>query len=202
MPIRGAMHGAASNARDLRPKNIVCHGNSLTAGASASIPYPAALATLRPSDTITNAGTSGIETPALTAEFSTVVNPLKSGTKRNIVVMWEFINDMQKNQPTVTDAVGLQHYKDYATNAATFPGWELLVLNSTPANNAPSTESIRISFNSLLANDHAWASGFVDVGNDPLFVGFDPAVYFDTIHFKNPGYERIAEIVSAFLDTM
>lgn len=184
------------------PLNVVCHGNSLTYGyqlppspappVQSASNYPAVLDGIRPAgDIITNAGTTGWTTSQLISEFDSVVQPLRSSTKANVVVFWEGINSLANG---TTASAEWQLHKDYADHARGL-FWDVLILNVLPQNAVnPPTDAVRLAFNALLAADHSFALRLLDVAGDSFYASpsSDPPYMPDQIHLRDSGYSRIA----------
>src|SRR5690349_24685304 len=98
--------------------NLVCDGNSITAGngVTQSLAYPAmartalitSQATLHPNAywSVKSVAISGHTTPQRTAAFVTDVQPLFNTTyARNIVVFFEVVNDIVTNAVTADAAI-------------------------------------------------------------------------------------------------
>lgn len=200
----------SGTSTDFSNANIVCFGNSLTYGQESSNPatksYPAVLKTLAPFNvagcTITNVGVSGRTTQELIATQSTVVNPLYVAGKRNIVLVFEMINDIFNN--CLDAATAYAHIVTLCGNLKA-AGWEVWVGGTTvrnvsvaPSNScgsAAAIEAISNAANALVAaNALTIADGYLNLRRNTNLT--DPDLYTaylaDSIHYNDAGYYLLA----------
>jgi lysophospholipase L1-like esterase len=184
------------------PFNFVDVGNSLTWGdintGQSPTPWPSVQATDFPTSTSHNLGVQGKTTPQLTADFASTALPLLSGSLRNVLFLWEGINDIRfgGGGGGQTPAQAWQHYKDYCDNARAL-GWtgEIYVANCIFAD--PATDgalwALLQTFNGLLDADHSFADGsVVDLAGISIFQSYNATYYqTDRVHLTDAGYAAI-----------
>jgi lysophospholipase L1-like esterase len=205
----------SAGGNDFSNSNIVAYGNSLTYGDQSSNPstksYPAILKTLSPFNvagcTITNTGVSGRTTQQLISNQASVVDTLFASGKRNIVLVFEMINDLYVN--CLSGAAAEANMATLCTNLQA-SGWEVWVGGTTvrqvsiaPGDICGSTganlESRSDTANGLVAaNWTTYADGYVDLRSDATLNG-NPTYMADNIHFNDAGYDRLAQIFKNYL---
>jgi lysophospholipase L1-like esterase len=208
-------HSQNKSAGGFDNSNIVAYGNSLTYGQEATNPttdsYPAVLKTLAPFNvagcTITNTGVSGRTTQQLIANQSSVVDPLYVSGKRNIVLVFEMINDLYNN--CLTGAAAHSNLQTLCNNLRT-AGWEVWVGGTTQrqvsiapgdlcGSTAANLEARSDAANALVAaNWTSYADGYVDLRSDST-LNANPTYMADNIHFNTAGYARLAQIFKTAL---
>lgn len=183
------------------PYNIVCHGNSLTLGATQT-PYPDQLETLLGAGhTVHNEGYGGQGTQFLYDNFLTHVQPHYDydATMTNVVIFWEATNQLGAAEWEASDDYALQ--QDYVTLAHSY-NWKVIVCNIIQRGNAidlPQWRLRLVDFNALIAgSDRVFADGYLDIWSleadfQSEFTGVGPvASYIDEAHLNTSRYGFIA----------
>jgi len=120
----------------LKNANIVCDGNSLTAGQGSTSggTYPNQLIEKKPLSSlvssITNKGVGGQTTVDMNADASTDIDSLLSGTERNILLAWEIRNHLVVDAPTLQQAY--DEFALYCSNRQA-AGWEVVSATLLPS---------------------------------------------------------------------
>jgi hypothetical protein len=202
----------ASNAA----RNIVCHGNSLTDSPGGSSSYPDLLAGLRPSDTVNKRSVGGAYTTTLEAEFSAQVHtPYFQSGKRNIVLLWELIDDIHDdpaintavvNNAATTAAAVVARYASYVSTAKGL-GWTVIVctvVDCTEFSGTPAYANARAATNTSLRASPAGADGLADYGARSELSDATNLTYFssDGIHITAAGAAVVAGVASAAIDQL
>jgi hypothetical protein len=177
--------------------NIVCHGNSITLGATQT-PYPQQLGTLLGgSHVVHNSGFSGDTTQELLDNFQSQVNFYYDEAKINIVIFWEATNQFTIPQTTVAEEIARQ--ESYVALARE-NGWLVIVANVIQRGNAGTPEDWQadiLAFNELI-RVRGFADGFLDIWSlntdfQNEFTGNGPvASYIDAAHLNTSRYGDIA----------
>lgn len=163
--------------------NIVCDGNSLTAGqgATSGQTYPvqlgALLTTQGATAAVENKGVGAQNTQDMEADASTDIDPLYDSSKSNYLLVWEGRNDLnQNNGLTVQQAYN--NLVTYCENRQAV-GWKVILFSLLPSYTASyngdttvagyeALEADRVALNVLLkANWTFFADGYVDFDSDP-----------------------------------
>jgi hypothetical protein len=171
--------------------NIACYGNSLTTGNANPNNYPAALAALRPGDTVTNVGSSNQYTDQMLANFTTDVVPLASTTKTNVCIWWESIDSM--NDFGVTPAQELAKLKSAAALCHS-NGWLIVVSGALPNADTVGDPATTVpALAALIRADHAWADAWTDMPASPIWNVNDGTYYANpggalNVHLTDYGY--------------
>lgn len=195
-------------AANVRPQ-IICTGNSLTAGTGASDAahsFPRQLAVLMPTWDVVNMGVSGVDTNYLISHDPIDLDAPLYGTsrKQNICVCWEITNDLVNGNhgTTATYNSVVQWCND--RRAA---GWKVLVgtaIDRDPTNAASggnaSFATQRLAVNALVvANWATFADGLVDLAGNANLATNTNETYFDPdhVHLNDTGYGVVASLVQA-----
>ena len=213
-----SLRGVASNralvsirSPGVTPLNLVFDGDSLTAAST----YPtetARLIGLEPSLSLgqwNNAALSGQTWTDMIARGPTAVDPLLVSGERNVVIAWEYANDLLGND------AGTSYYnmKTYCA-ARRAAGWTVIVFGALPRGTDPVFETQRQVVNTTMraafnvatpysrvfkpAPGITYADMFVDNGADPT-VGCRGCnvmpYFFDGVHLTPAGDRIIAAYV-------
>lgn len=173
-----------------RRLNVVCYGNSLTTGNTSPGNYPAALAAMRPGDTITNLGTGNQYTDQMLSSFTTDVVPLASTTKTNVCIWWESVDSIDDHGVTPS-----QEYAKLKSAAALCHtnGWLIVVSGAIPCTDPPAVQSDLDALAALLRADHSAFDGFADLPANPVFDVNSGTIYAapggsPNVHLTDFGY--------------
>jgi lysophospholipase L1-like esterase len=197
--------------------NLVCDGNSVTAGTGASnadnTSWPPvcmnALITSQASHpnafwSLKSVAVSGQTTPQRTAAFATSVQPLfNQDYAHNIVSFFEVRNDVNFNAVTLEQAI--TNVQAYVTQARA-NGWEVLLITPTPTSQTTNGQNTIINnFNAWLRLHPEWSDiPIVDTAahaslSNPANLTFFNA---DGLHLTDAGYAVIADLVEDRLATI
>src|SRR5712692_1424298 len=190
-----------------RSYEILCDGNSLTAGGGVSLPgdsYPYQLnrflMTLGVKALVQNFGVSGQTTLTMLANAHAQIDPLFNPKFNvNVVVAWEGTNHLYFG------ATGQQAYQSLVQYCLgrRAAGFRVLILTVLPRGNpgVPVTfETDRNFVNTALrTNWPQFADGLVDVAADPRFQDVTNGTYYswDQVHLNDTGYQIVAQQVGA-----
>jgi lysophospholipase L1-like esterase len=204
--------------------NVVCDGNSLTAGnGGGGNPYPSLLASMSPlngKSTVTNTGVSGNTTQQMTAAARP--DPYWVAGKTNILVVWEGTNSIAPAGGNVTPQQAATDMQNYISARLALHPWLVVLVNCLPRQESSQSASFTLNnklntYNTLLAaNYKTWgAKVLVDVrqaGSPFAFTDYTDAAFttaFNTglwassdtphIHLSGYGYNKIAQMVAAGL---
>jgi lysophospholipase L1-like esterase len=184
---------------------IVCDGNSLTAGNVPQANYPNNCAgNLGANWKVTNYGVGGQITTAMTADAVAQVDPnYNAAYTHNILCAWEITNDLFFG---ATAATAIANFKTYCA-ARKSAGWKVCVLTVTPRSEAGtpgSFEASRQTCNTELRNpanlgtywdivaDVAADSRIGDAGDE-----LDTTYYMaDKVHLNATGYALVGQLVA------
>ncbi len=189
--------------------NLVCDGNSLTAGTGASsanlLSYPSQLRTqlitsqADHSDkywSVKSVGISGHTTLQRTAAFLNDVHPQFSQKYgRNIVAFFEVRNDVVVNAATLEIAIA--NVQAYVTQARA-SGWEVMLATVPP--NTTTTNGVNTiipQFNAWLLANSQWSDfPIVDLAADPSLDDASDLTFFnaDGTHPTDAGYAAMASV--------
>lgn len=186
-------------------KNVVCDGNSLTAGTGSTggNTYPAQLATLiNAGDIVVNLGVSGQTTTMMlsdaAAQLAANYNAVAS---TNICVPWEGTNDLAVSFMPPRRSIDL--LAQYATIAIGVGYDRIIVPTILPRDVAGTFEVDRQTWNTLLRREQRYAHVLCDVASDGRIGdagdNLDTTYYSDGTHMNNTGYGIIAVAVYAGL---
>ena len=199
---------------------VICHGDSLTAGYNASsglltatgTTYPGVLArALGPAWRVTNIGTGGWPLGALIGEASTKVDPLfDPSLKENVLIVFGGTNDLGGGHKSAKAA-----YADLITycraRRAAHP-WRILVVTppvaAYPGVYPADFDAQMVDYDALIRrNWRFFADGIVDAGGDPRLgtpgAEHNPTYFSDKdfTHLTDAGYAIVgkdaAQAVSA-----
>jgi hypothetical protein len=182
---------------------VICDGNSMTAGTGAFVgqAYPdLVLAALGSRWTLHNFGVPGQATTSMIADAATQIDPLFSTFYAlNVVCCWEGVNDICGNDNGTTSYNHLVTYCQ-ARQAA---GFKVVILTITPqSHTGPGDfETQRSTCNGLIrANWATFSDALADVAADSRIGDagdeLDATYYIDRIHMYTAGYAIVADIVS------
>lgn len=168
--------------------NLVCDGDSITAGLGLTTPgpYPKNLA-LSGSWVVTNVAVSGNMLSDCITNAPTTVDPLYTPGKKNVVIIWAGTNDFAFGS-TVSTVYG--RFQTYAA-ARRAVGWKVVVVTMiSRAGNNPNGETLDTDKNGLNALLRPGYNGFSDgiadiasnaeLGADGAYAG--PGFQGDHIH--------------------
>jgi lysophospholipase L1-like esterase len=187
--------------------NIVFDGDSLTAGSTATDPYPSqVMREFRPEVYWINLGIGGQKLYTMLENAPKKVDPLfQASLGRNVCVIWGGTNDIRwwgHTPPAV-----YQHLKDYCLGRRA-KGFTVIVLTLLPRTDGDSPgafEQYRQDLNDRIREGWiGFADGLVDVGADP-FLGIagretDTRFYSpDRVHLNNNGLALVAGRVLTLL---
>jgi lysophospholipase L1-like esterase len=187
--------------------NIVFDGDSLTAGSTATDPYPSqVMRVFHPEVYWVNLGIGGQKLSDMLANAPAKVDPLyQAKLGRNVVVIWGGTNDMRhwNHSP----AAVYEHLRQYCLGRRT-QGYTVVVMTLLPRTDTgypESFESNRQQVNAMIRRGWTgFADALVDVGSDP-FIGLagreiDPRFYSpDRVHLNNGGLAVVAGQVHKLL---
>lgn len=195
---------------------IVCDGNSLTEGGQdGGSNYPTLLAadlTARgvTGASVSNFGVGGQTTLQMASDAAAQVDSQYNAAKRCICVAWEVRNHIGQNKDTIgivdTAVNAFWSYCD-ARRAA---GWKVVAL-SIPRSEYTGTDAWIIEqvnrlydeANGRLFNEwRAHCDAFIDVRADSRIASPNAAYYFDGLHYRQNGYQIIADMVAHALLSM
>jgi lysophospholipase L1-like esterase len=186
-----------SHFRQIR---VVCDGNSLTYGATGTIPYPTALRTLLGDRyKVINSGVNGNTSTQRLAAVTASVDINYNICAPSFSVLWIGTNDFFLSDTATVSNV----YNNIVTymNGRRAMGFKTIVCtviprlqDGTPAN----FESRRLELNTLLKNNYtSFADGIVLMDEDSRLQNPLNTTYFnaDKVHLTNTGYAVAAELV-------
>ncbi len=197
----GAGTGAVPHVPVIEPiGSIVFDGDSLTAGSTATDPYPSqVMRAFRSGVRWVNLGIGGQRLLEMLANAPSKVDPLyRSDLGQNVVVIWGGTNDMRHwaHPPSVV----YSRLREYCLGRRA-AGYTVVVLTMLPRTDGaypPSLEADRQTLNRLIrATWPGFADALVDMGADPLVglwgreldtVLFSP----DRVHLNNTGLSVVA----------
>lgn len=193
------------------PFHIACYGNSLTSGWGDPGNYPAALATLRPSDTIANVGSSNQYEDQMRANFVTdVVTPYAAAAagKTRVCVWWECV-DQYHDHGAITAAQLLT--KIQSARDLCHANGLLFVTGTLLANKDPGTTftAADASFNTLLRANTTGFNGFFDTDTVTELTDPSNTTWFQdggssvSVHLTTTGYTtKLAPLINSALNAM
>ncbi len=187
--------------------NIVFDGDSLTAGSTATDPYPSqVMRGFRTGVECVNLGIGGQRLQEMLSNAPAKVDPLhRSYLGQNVVVIWGGTNDM-RHWAHPPEAV-YSRLREYCLQRRA-AGYAVVVLTMLPRTDGaypPNLEADRQTFNRLIrATWPGFADALVDMGTDPL-VGLqgcelDARLFSpDRVHLNNTGLSVVAGRVGQVL---
>jgi lysophospholipase L1-like esterase len=187
--------------------NIVFDGDSLTAGSTATDPYPSqVMRVFHPEVYWVNLGIGGQKLSDMLANAPAKVDPLfQAKLGRNVVVIWGGTNDMRHWNHT--PAAVYEHLQQYCLDRRK-QGYTVVVMTLLPRTDTgypERFESDRQQVNAMIRRGWiGFADALVDVGSDP-FIGLagreiDPRFYSpDRVHLNNGGLAIVAGQVHKLL---
>ena len=207
-----AAASAQTPVNQIRPvtAQVVCHGDSLTAGYNASsglltatgTTYPGVLArALGPAWRVTNIGTGGWPLGALIGEAPTKVDPLFDPTlKQNVLLVFGGTNDLGGGHRSAQAAFG--DLISYCRARRAAHPWRILVVTppvaAYPGVYPADFDAQMVQYDALIRrNWRYFADGLIDVGADPRLgkPGAErDAAYFsakDFTHLTDAGYALV-----------
>ncbi len=197
----GSSSGAVPHVPTIEPiGNIVFDGDSLTAGSTATDPYPSQLMRrFRPGVKWVNLGIGGQRLQDMLANAPSKVDPLyRSDLGQNVVVVWGGTNDMR--HWAHTPGTVYSRLREYCLGRRA-AGYTVVVLTTLPRSDGvypPNLEADRQTLNRLIrATWPGFADAIVDVGAD-RFIGLqgcelDPRFFSpDRVHLNNTGLGVVA----------
>ncbi len=166
--------------------NVVCAGNSLTAGPGThtpTLPYPTQLQRLLGSQfVVTNSGIGGQTTQDISTGYTAQIGTYYSSStySANVVVIWEVRNDLAVNNASSSVVSTSQAYTNFTTLCATAratgykivvvtvtPSWTALYKNVSTVTGYNNLDADRVTVNaSIVANWATFADALVDLGAD------------------------------------
>ncbi len=205
----GGLRSGVEPAPASRPAigNIVFDGDSLTAGSTATDPYPSqVMREFHPEVYWVNLGIGGQKLSDMLANAPSKVDPLyQSKLGRNVVVVWGGTNDIRhwNHKP----AAVFQHLRQYCLGRRE-QGYTVVVMTLLPRSDGDYPETFefdRQQVNTMIRQSWTgFADALVDVGSDPL-IGLagcetDPRFYSpDRVHLNNGGLALVAGQVNQLL---
>lgn len=198
------------------PGQILFVGDSLTRGwfNLKGTDYPSAvIRSLYPNFEGINHGWDGSTMGMIDTATGPIDGYLDLRRPQNVAVLWCICNTLSDAGGTsFTAATAHAAYKTWC-DARKAAGWPIvLVLNCIPRKDATAMgiagfETKRQNFNALLAADHSFADGLVDLTADPAFDTLNDAdnlTYYDADkeHLTPAGYARIAALVTAKISAL
>ncbi len=180
--------------------NIVFDGDSLTAGSTASDPYPSqVMRAFRPEVPWVNLGIGGQTIATMLVNAPDKVDPLfQVGLGRNVVFIWGGTNDLR--WWSHTPRVIYERLRSYCLGRRA-QGFTVVTLTMLPRTDGvcpPSFETQRQQFNAMLRVGWAgFADVLIDVGADPFLgrPGCEADARFfsgDLVHLNNNGLALVA----------
>lgn len=186
----------------------VFDGDSLTAGSTASDPYPSqVMRAFRPEILWANLGIGGQTLAAMLANAPSKVDPLyRSDLGRNVVVIWGGTNDLRWWSHTPRAVYERLRTYCLGRRAQGFTVVTLTMLPRTDGVCPPGFESQRRQFNAMVRSGWAgFADVLVDVAADPFLgrPGCEADLRFfsgDLVHLNNSGLALVAGRVRMLLE--
>jgi lysophospholipase L1-like esterase len=196
--------------------NLVCDGNSITAGTGSSNnaenAWPPVLMSLLSGNQAQhpdkywsqkNVAVAGHTTQQRTAAFATSVQPqFNQSYARNIVTFFEVRNDVVTNGVTLNQAItNVQAY----VSQARLNGWEVMLATVPP--NTTTTNSVNTiipQFNTWLRDNPQWSDfPIVDLAADPSLDDPTDTNFYnvDQLHFNDAGYVVAAGLFQTALES-
>lgn len=192
--------------------NLVCDGNSITAGQEAlpnadAAGWPTGVRTgqsnLNRVWTVKVAAISGRPTPTNTAQIpNTIVPQFNRGFGMNIVTFFEGINDVVFNAATLSTAQN--NWAAYVA-AARAAGYKVMAMTPLPTGNTGNGANVIMPQLAQWVRDNPQLSDFpvIDIAaNASLSVPGNVTFYADNTHPNNAGYAVIAGMVLTALNAI
>ena len=188
--------------------NLICDGNSITQGNSASnanlTAWPPVCRELLISSQaashsekywlVKNVAISGNTTGQRAAAFNTDVQPqFSTAYGRNIVTFFEVSNDVITNAATLNTAItNVQAYVTQARNS----GWEVMLSTVPPTTTTTNSANIVIpQFNTWLRDNPTWSDfPIVEIANHASLSNPANTTFYnvDGLHMTDAGYAVVA----------
>lgn len=173
--------------------NIVCYGNSLTVGVACSVSssYPTLLQGMFDASnftaTVLNRGISGYSGTQMVDNFIANIHPYYDAKKINIMILFEFVNDIVGSSKTATQA-----YNNIISVIALAKEIGFIVIVSTaPPSTGDPTSKIQDANNMLRANKGN-ADYLMDIWNYPQMTNASDTNYFcDGTHVTTYEYFKL-----------
>lgn len=186
--------------------NVLCDGNSLTAGSGAETAgYPAQLETLLGAGwSVSQIGVGGQMTGSMLMDADTQADALyDASASQNILIAWEGTNDLYNG---LSPGQSARRMRDYVLRRR-HAGWQKVYTMAVLSRSDPSTPATfntsRATYNSTLATTHG-GTAVVRLDQDSR-IGDDgdeqnsPPFAEDLVHMLDEGYGYVAEDVYAIL---
>lgn len=184
--------------------NIVCDGNSLTAGQGGT-PYPTYLQNSLQNATVQNFGVGGQTTTQMISDATAQIDTQIDVKKKNILIAWEIGNEVYDNGDVTNACNNFKAYCDARRSA----GWQkIIVINCPPRKQSTQFGDNESQYNTKLQQVNTWLSAnyttfsdeLIDLAGDSRFQGYSLNVYnADLVHFNSNGYSIIAEKIKTKL---
>ena len=209
--VAGSSSGAVPHAPVFEPiGNIVFDGDSLTAGSTATDPYPSQLMRVfHPGVKWVNLGIGGQRLQEMLANAPAKVDPLfRPDLGQNVVVIWGGTNDMRHWAHTPETVYSRLRQYCLERRAAGYTVVVLTMLPRTDGAYPPNLEAYRQTLNRFIrATWPGFADALVDVGTDRLIglLGCEVDTSFyspDRVHLNNTGLSVVAGRVGQTLWTL
>ena len=186
--------------------NIVCDGNSLTAGGYSTSPYPtqllSAVNSIVSGATVVNKGVNAQQTTQMSADAVTDIDALISSSRPNILCVWEVTNDIYYNGSATTAITNMTTYCQ-ARKAA---GWKIILMGVIDRNQTTQGGLTPTQFRAQLtiANDNMrqnfqtiGGNVFVDLISDARLQNAADTTYYvgDGVHLTNAGNAVVVQLI-------
>lgn len=186
--------------------NIVCDGNSLTAGSYSSSPYPnqllSAVNAIVSGATVVNKGISAQQTTQMIAKAVTDIDSLISSSRPNILCVWEVTNDINYNGSAATAISNMTTYCQGRKAA----GWKIILMGVIDRNQTTQGGLTPTQYRDQLTLANAamrqnfltiGANVFVDLISDARLQNAANGTYFigDQIHLNGAGNSVVVELI-------
>ena len=183
---------------------VICHGDSLTAGYNASsglltatgTTYPGVLArALGPAWRVTNIGTGGWPLGALIGEAPTRVDPLFDPTlKQNVLIIFGGTNDLGGGHKSAQTA--FRDLITYCRARHVAHPWHILVVTppvaAYPGVYPADFDAQMVQYDALIRrNWRYFADGLIDVGADPRLG--KPGAEHDAAYFSDKDFTHLTD---------
>lgn len=204
-------------------KRIICHGNSLTYGASTTNPatksYPGLLQAepniVALNGKVYNKGVNGQTTPQMIANGAAEVDSLYDSTVRTILIGWEGGNDLANNIITGTEAYNnlVTYYNARRTAnprikiiAITIPYRDQTLFTHSSGKSDATYNAERLIMNNLLITNYtAFSDAILDLATKPGFTAYnagDGLYDTDHLHFLDFGQLTIKNYLTPIISSV